>query len=168
MLFVSNGAGWTPHAPNLFLQNYQNCQRHKYTSTVSRLSWNPKVFIKSASGHTVSLNWHNLKQGILKGEVSLYRWPPVWPVWISLFCKNCQLSYSWFQKSQIGGQPYTDTSPFSIIPCSKGTFHVWVIFIIFLTKKKFFSVSSSLTYSSSSFLTRGRLVEQETHAKLEL
>jgi hypothetical protein len=29
----------------------------------------------------------NLAQGILKGEVSLYHWPPVWPVWISLFCK---------------------------------------------------------------------------------
>jgi hypothetical protein len=29
-----------------------------------------------------------LSQGILKGEeVSLYRWPPVWLVWISLFCK---------------------------------------------------------------------------------
>ncbi len=25
-------------------------------------------------------------QGILKVEVSLYRWPPVWLVWISLFC----------------------------------------------------------------------------------
>jgi hypothetical protein len=24
------------------------------------------------------------RQGTLKGEVSLYRWPPVWPVWISL------------------------------------------------------------------------------------
>jgi hypothetical protein len=32
--------------------------------------------------------WHRgvLKQGILKGEVSLYCWPPVWLVWISLFC----------------------------------------------------------------------------------
>jgi len=29
----------------------------------------------------------SLMQGILKGEVSLYRWPPVWQVWISLFCK---------------------------------------------------------------------------------
>ncbi len=29
----------------------------------------------------------NLLQGILKGEVSLYLWPPVWLVWISLFCK---------------------------------------------------------------------------------
>jgi hypothetical protein len=26
-------------------------------------------------------------QRILKGEVSLYRWPPVWLVWIRLFCK---------------------------------------------------------------------------------
>ena len=26
-------------------------------------------------------------QGILKGEVSLYHWPPVWLVWISLFLK---------------------------------------------------------------------------------
>ncbi len=30
--------------------------------------------------------------------------------------KNCQLSYSWFQSSQTGGQWYTDTSHFSI-PC---------------------------------------------------
>ncbi len=28
--------------------------------------------------------------------------------------KNCQLSYSWFQASQTGGQKYSDTSPFSI------------------------------------------------------
>jgi hypothetical protein len=28
-----------------------------------------------------------LDQGILKGEVSLYHWPPVWLVSINLFCK---------------------------------------------------------------------------------
>jgi hypothetical protein len=28
-----------------------------------------------------------MNQGILKGEVSLYHWPPDWLVWISLFCK---------------------------------------------------------------------------------
>jgi hypothetical protein len=49
-------------------------------------------------------------QGTLKGEVSLYTWPPVWPA-----KKTCQLSYSWFQTSQTGGQQYSDTSPFSII-----------------------------------------------------
>jgi hypothetical protein len=41
--------------------------------------------------------------------------------WFGLVCfanknKNCQLSYSWFQTSQTGGQWYSDTSPFSI-PC---------------------------------------------------
>jgi hypothetical protein len=33
--------------------------------------------------------WDNWQfcQRILKGKVSLYHWPPVWLVWISLFCK---------------------------------------------------------------------------------
>ncbi len=60
-----------------------------------------------------------LNQRILKGEVSLYCWPPVWLVWISRFAnknKNCQLSYSWFQTSQTGGERDSDTYPFSI-PC---------------------------------------------------
>jgi hypothetical protein len=30
-------------------------------------------------------------QGILKGEVTLYCWRPVWLVWISLFCKQKQI-----------------------------------------------------------------------------
>ncbi len=39
--------------------------------------------------------------------------------WFGLVCfanknKKCQLSYSWFQTSQKGGQQYSDTSPFSI------------------------------------------------------
>ncbi len=39
--------------------------------------------------------------------------------WLGLVCfanknKNCQLSSSWFQTSQTGGQRYSDTSPFSI------------------------------------------------------
>jgi hypothetical protein len=56
-------------------------------------------------------------QGILKWEVSLYHWPFVWLVWISLFCK-------WKQKLSVviqlipnqsnRGQQYSDTSPFSI------------------------------------------------------
>ncbi len=41
--------------------------------------------------------------------------------WFGLVCfanknKNCQLSHSWLQTSQTGGQQYNDTSPFSI-PC---------------------------------------------------
>ncbi len=43
--------------------------------------------------------------------------------WFGLICfanknKNCQLSYSWFQTSQTGGQWCSDNSPFSI-PCIK-------------------------------------------------
>ncbi len=42
--------------------------------------------------------------------------------WFGLVCfanknSNCQLSYSWFQTSQTGGQQYSYTSHFSI-PCS--------------------------------------------------
>ncbi len=40
--------------------------------------------------------------------------------WFGLVCfankKNCQLSYCWYQTSQTGGQWYSNTSPFSIIP----------------------------------------------------
>ncbi len=57
-------------------------------------------------------------QGILKGEVSLYRWPPVWLVWISLLTVlqiktkivSCHTTDSKV-KSQTGGQWYNDTSP---------------------------------------------------------
>ncbi len=43
--------------------------------------------------------------------------------WFGLVCfayinKNCQLTYSWFQTNQTGGQWYNDTSPFSIPCCS--------------------------------------------------
>ncbi len=32
-------------------------------------------------------SYYGMNQGILKGEVTLYHLPPVWLVWISLFCK---------------------------------------------------------------------------------
>ena len=35
----------------------------------------------------VETRWRGYNQGIPKGEVSLYHWPPVWLFWISLFCK---------------------------------------------------------------------------------
>jgi hypothetical protein len=60
-------------------------------------------------------NWN---QGILKGEVSQYHWPPVWLVWNQLY--DCwQFLFFYFQNrliqtSQTGGQQYSDTSPFSI------------------------------------------------------
>jgi hypothetical protein len=74
-------------------------------------------------------------QGTLKGEVSLF----------ANKSKNCQLSYSWFQTSQTGGQQYSDTFPFSlpwydisvtghfvscppvILPSSSWSFHQMII-----------------------------------------
>ncbi len=60
-----------------------------------------------------------LRQGILKGEVSLYCWPPVWLVWNQLY-NNWQffiyLQNRLIQTSKTGGQWYSDTSPFSF-PC---------------------------------------------------
>jgi hypothetical protein len=60
----------------------------------------------------------DLSQGILKGEISLYHWPPVWLVWNKLydywhFC-FFYLQNRLIQTSQIGGQQYSDTSPLSI------------------------------------------------------
>ncbi len=45
---------------------------------------------------------YTLDQGILKGEVSLYSWPPVWLVWISLFLKI---------KTKIVSSHTTDSKP---------------------------------------------------------
>jgi hypothetical protein len=45
-------------------------------------------------------------QGILNGEVSLYHWPPVWLVWISLFCKkivSCHTANSKPVKQEVNG-----------------------------------------------------------------
>ncbi len=58
------------------------------------------------------------KQGILKGEVSLYGWPPVWLVWNQLYDNRQFLFYLQnrvIPTGQAGGQRYnSDTSPFSI------------------------------------------------------
>jgi hypothetical protein len=61
--------------------------------------------------------YKQMLQGIIKGEVSLYHWPPVWLVWTQLY-ENWKV---WFylqnrliHTSQTGGQQYSDTSPFSI------------------------------------------------------
>ncbi len=79
-------------------------------------SWFPLiVHIPSAKLAPIDRN-----QGILKGEVSLYCWPPVWLIWNQLYdyCDSfCfYLRNRLIQTSQTGGQQYSDTSLFSI-PC---------------------------------------------------
>jgi len=53
-----------------------------------------------------------LNQGILKGEVSLYGWPPVWLAWNQLY-DNWQFLFLFakqaVQTGQTAGQWYTDT-----------------------------------------------------------
>ncbi len=68
-----------------------------------------------------------LLQGILKGEVSLYHWPPVWLIWNQLY-EQLTIFVFYFQNrliqtSQTGGQWYSDTSPFSF-PCLLSAFIV--------------------------------------------
>jgi len=58
-----------------------------------------------------------MRQGILKGELSLYCWPPVWLVWNQLYVNWQFLFYlqnRLIQTSQTGGQRYSDTFPFNI------------------------------------------------------
>jgi hypothetical protein len=58
----------------------------------------------------------SLLLGILKGEVSLYHWPPAWLVWNQLY-DSWQFLFLFAKQSipnQTGGQWYSDTSPFSI------------------------------------------------------
>jgi len=64
----------------------------------------------------------NVAVGNTKGGISMYCRPPVW---FGLVCfanknKNCQLSCSWFQTSQTGGQRYSDTPPLVFPGCSAG------------------------------------------------
>jgi len=59
-----------------------------------------------------------LSQGTLKGQVSLYCWPPVWLVGNQLY-DNWQffcfyLQSRLIQTGQTGGQQYSDTTPFSV------------------------------------------------------
>ena len=64
--------------------------------------------------------------------------------------KNCQLSYSWFQTSQTGGQWYSDTYPFSIL---------WSKYWIFPCNR--FSVSQNFC-SSVKYLSRMKTLEMPT------
>jgi len=56
---------------------------HDYTQTKDPTVW--------LDGHKTASTFI---QGILKGEVSLYHWPPVWLVWTSLFCKKIVSTYT--------------------------------------------------------------------------
>ncbi len=79
----------------------------------------PKLSTDCITGKHLSCP-SGLYKGILKGgeyrctSDLLFDWFGL--VYFANKNKNCQLSYSWLQTSQTGGQQYSDTSPFSI-PC---------------------------------------------------
>ncbi len=69
--------------------------------------------------HTLLLLHYRTTQGILKGKYHCT--VDLLFDWFGLVCfanknKNCQLSYSWFQTSQTGGQQCSDTSTFIPVP----------------------------------------------------
>ncbi len=78
-------------------------------------------------------------RGILKGEVSLYRWPPVWLVWISIILqikmKIFSCHSSWCQTSQKGGQLYSDTFPAQLHKYLTNILQISNIFIVSLILK---------------------------------
>ncbi len=102
-----------------FFRNYwmkRRRRRHRQQPPLPRLPRCPGP--EQLSLELMDQGW-NYGQGILKGEVSLYSWPPVWLVWNQLN-DNWQifiyLQNRLIQTSQTGGQCYSDTSPCSI-PC---------------------------------------------------
>jgi hypothetical protein len=68
--------------------------------------------------------------GILKGEVSLYQWPPVWLVWNQLYDNRQFLFLLQNRRSQTSqtGQLYSDTSLFST-SCSHVDVYMWCLSI---------------------------------------
>ncbi len=94
-----------------------------------------------------------LEQGILKGEVSMYSWPPVWLVWNQLYdyCNFCfYLQNRLLQTNQTGGQRYSDTSPFSI-PWLEYTRH---LFGIISLKDLRFVFNLTFTFAGKTNLRR--------------
>ncbi len=93
-----------PHISILFKSSLCHCLIINWSTDFTVLSCSH--FIGSINTKYVLLvGWCG--QGILKGEVSLYHWPPVWLVGLACFAnknKNWQLSYRWFKTSQTGGQ----------------------------------------------------------------
>ncbi len=84
---MSSGSG----AVGRQLTNVLRFEGSNPVTTWTVLKWQVKPYKRRSWNAVMTLNrmtLSRLRQGILKGKVSLYHWPPVWPVWISLFCKK--------------------------------------------------------------------------------
>ncbi len=141
---------WVPHLIN----SCTECRSDECHYTECRYGECRNAECRGASQAIISLiNLPWSYQGTLKGEVSLYHWPPVSLIWNQLH-DNWQLQNRLIQTSQTKGQRYSDISPFSI-PWSytppyfdtKST-RKW--------KRPFYNVDSS-TSSSSTRTTSSRV-----------
>ncbi len=109
-----NSSWQTEYCSYLLKSNQANC---KLGTLFTTLGFLPNLWM----GLIYQSIFVSIRQGILKGEVSLYHWPPVWLVWNQLY-DNWQILFLFAkqtnpnQTSQVGGQRYSDTSPFSF-PC---------------------------------------------------
>ena len=94
---------------------------------------------------------NRFRQGILKGEVSLYHWPPVWLVWNQLY-DNWQfyLQNRLIQTNQTGGQQYSDTSLACVYWNGKHSAYIFVNFQIWATRTPCGFWSSFPTVKDSS------------------
>jgi hypothetical protein len=109
---------------------------------------------KSRDKHSWQKRMQGTNQGILKGEVSLYRWPPVWLVWNQLTIFVFYLQNRLIQTGQTGGQQYSDTSPLvfpgqtlkPIIPASK--LQTWKV----LLHRRPIALSATLTRETQLLL----------------
>ncbi len=110
---------WTFFCAKDVSKEWWNCE--------SFLVSNKELFISSSARLIIAGQWKlsactYIRPGNTKGGsiTVLFYW--FWLVCFANKTKNCQLSYRWFQTSQMGGQQYSDTSPFSI-PWSDHSFH---------------------------------------------
>jgi hypothetical protein len=82
-----------PRPSMLWLPNWEcqkSCSNHLSVQLESVSKFLNSVYEFSVPDDFCRARQNQLKQGMLKGEVTLYHWPPVWLVWISLKNKNFQ------------------------------------------------------------------------------
>ncbi len=113
-----------------FLKPLENLKPWVSMFRLSRLLFHVSIYVMSSSNSAIwAVVTDTTIQGILKREVSLYHWPPVWLVWnqpydnwqfLFLFAKQTNPNQS-DRRSMV-----RDTSPFSIpctISCSLGRYY---------------------------------------------
>ncbi len=100
----------------LHLTGKPYCKKTRFSKSQR---WNYKLNSKELfRWSTQTTHWWNCSKEIQKGEVSLYRRPPIWLVWSQLFDYWQFLFLFAKQTNPNQSNRYSDTSPFRIPCCS--------------------------------------------------